>query len=166
MARSNECAPKSVPILIFFSMKKPSEKISPQNYIKSAIKPICQRKSLLLPCCQALKDGEVKWIRPRRCPHFEFFSRDADGSMNDGSVLKVSNTGTDNWKIRFNALLASCVSIENTHAPLLVYAQYSCEKYKLFLKNYLYGYNLFPLFIYAQLFAFGMQLSTTLSKRI
>ena len=42
--------------------------------------------------------------------------------MNDGSVLKVSNTGTDNGKIRFNASLASCVSIESTHAPLLVYA--------------------------------------------
>ena len=41
--------------------------------------------------------------------------------MNDGLVLKISNTGTDNWKIRFNASLASCVSIESTHAPLLVY---------------------------------------------
>ena len=26
----------------------------------------------------------------------------------------------DNWKIRFNASLASCVIIENTRAPLLV----------------------------------------------
>ena len=60
-------------------------------------------------------------MRSRRCPHFEFFfSRGADASMNDGSVLKVSNTGTDNGKIRFNASLASCVSIESTHAPLLV----------------------------------------------
>ena len=24
---------------------------------------------------------------------------------------------TDNWQIRFSASLASCVSIENTHAP-------------------------------------------------
>ena len=65
MARSNECAPEGVPILIFFS-------------------------------------------------------RGADASMNDGSVLKVSNTGTENWKIRFNPSLASCVSIEGSHAPLLV----------------------------------------------
>ena len=34
----------------------------------------------------------------------------------------VSKTRTDNWKIRFNASLASCVSIENKHAPLLVLA--------------------------------------------
>ena len=66
MARSNECAPEGVPILIFFS-------------------------------------------------------RGADASMNDGSVLKVSNTGTDNGKIRFNASLASCVSIESTHATILVF---------------------------------------------
>ena len=40
--------------------------------------------------------------------------------MNDGPVLIVFNTRTDNLKIRFNASLASCVSIENTYAPLLV----------------------------------------------
>ena len=57
---------------------------------------------------------------PKGVPILNFFSRGADASMNDGSVLKVSNTGTDNWKIRFNASLASCVSIESTHAPLLV----------------------------------------------
>ena len=34
--------------------------------------------------------------------------------------MKVSITGTDKWKIRFNASLASCVSIESTHAQLLV----------------------------------------------
>ena len=60
-------------------------------------------------------------MRPNRCPHFEIFSRGADASMNDGPVLIVINTRTDNWKIRFNASLASCASIENTHAPLLVY---------------------------------------------
>ena len=39
MVRSNECAPTGVPILKYFSMQNPSEKVSPQNYIKSAKKP-------------------------------------------------------------------------------------------------------------------------------
>ena len=103
---------KVSPFWISFNEKTFEKNLSPKWHD--------QRKSLLLPCFQALKDGDIKWILPKRCPHFNFFSREVDTSMNDGSALKVSNTGPANWKIRFNASLASCVSIESTHAPLLV----------------------------------------------
>ena len=59
-------------------------------------------------------------MRPNRCPLFEFFFNSGRRVNERCTNIIVSNTRTDNWKIRFNASIASCVSIKNTHAPLLV----------------------------------------------
>ena len=174
MARSNECAQTVVPILKFLSVKEPAKNLSPKLHQVSE-KALMPTKNLLLSCGQALKDCEIKWMPPNRCPHFEIFSMKKPSANNLAPKLHqvsekalmhpkklitvvwlsikrwrdqkecaptgvpisiffksgrrvnerrtniiVSKTRTDNWKIRFNASLASCVSIENTHAPLLV----------------------------------------------
>ena len=85
-------APHKVsPFWNFFQWKSLRQKISPQNYIKSAKKPKCQRKNLLLSCGQTQKDGEIKWMRPNRRPNFEiFFNEKAFGKSLAPKLHQVS----------------------------------------------------------------------------
>ena len=120
MARSNECAPTDVPILKIFSMKKPSEKNLAPKLHQISEKALMPTKKLITVVWSSIKRWRDQMNAPQQVSPFRIFFKSGRRVNERWTNIIVSNTRTDNWKIRFNASLASCVSIENTHAPLLV----------------------------------------------
>ena len=128
MARSNECAQTVVPILKFLSMKKPSAKNLAPKLHQVSEKALMHPKKLITVVWLSIKRWrDQKECAPTGVPISIFFKSGRRVNERRTNII-VSKTRTDNWKIRFNASLASCVSIENTHAPLLVIAHFfGCE---------------------------------------
>ena len=119
-------APQKVsPFWNFFNEKAFGKKSRPKIIYSQRKSLNANDKAYYCRVVKHLRMARSNECAPAGVPILKFFSRGADASINDGPVLIVSNTRTENLQIRFNTSLASCVSIENTYAPLLVI--WSCK---------------------------------------
>ena len=78
MARSNECAPKSVLILIFFQWRSRRQKISPPKLHQVSEKASMPTKKLITDVWSSIKRWRDQMISPQRVfPLQNFFSKKA-----------------------------------------------------------------------------------------
>ena len=112
--------PNRCPHYEIFSMKKPSANNLAPKLHQVSEKALMHPKQLITVVWLSIKRWrDQKECAPTGVPISIFFKSGRRVNERRTNII-VSKTRTDNWKIRFNASLASCVSIENTHAPLLV----------------------------------------------
>ena len=112
---SNRC-----PHFEILSMKKPSAKIFAPKLHQFSEKSLMHPKKLITVAWPSIERWRDQMNAPQQVSPFRIFFKSGRRVNERWTNIIVGNTRTDNWKIRFNASLASCVNIENTHAPLLV----------------------------------------------
>ena len=113
--------PNRCPHFEIFSMKKPSANNLAPKLHQVSEKALMHPKKLITVVWLSIKRWrDQKECAPTGVPISIFFKSGRRVNERKNNII-VSKTRTDNWKIRFNTSLASCVSIENAHAPLLVY---------------------------------------------
>ena len=101
-------------------MKKPSAKNLAPKLHQVSEKALMPPKKLITVVWASTKRWRDQINAPQQVSPFRIFFKSGRRVNERWTNIIVSKTRTDNWKIRFNASLTSCVSIENTQETLLV----------------------------------------------